>query len=236
MQVSGMMGTLYTITDWIARLSMINIIWIIVNLPLIVILILMILSPSNQVILILVIPLAVLLPLLFFPGTTATFAMVRDWIMNKNHPSFSKEFLRHLKNNYKSSAMSGIVLTCIWIVWAIDYYYFRLHYDVLGIIFIIIGFMLFAYTIIFFCLSVHYDMSKRELFKNAFFVTVGSPLLLIGILVVNFSIILISTRFLFLLPFFTISISIFFSFYAFYRFTLKVAKNSKNLHVQKKEG
>jgi uncharacterized membrane protein YesL len=226
MQVSGLMGSLYTITDWIMRLSIINILWISINLPILFILFLMVLSPSHHVVVMLAIPLVVLLPLLFFPGTTAAFAMIRDWIFNKSHPPLLKGFWEHFKKNYKNSTLSGILLTWFWFVWVIDYYYLRSLYDVLGIMLILIGLLLFTYTIIYFCLSVHYYMSKKELFKNAFYVTFGSPLLLIGILLVNIFILFISTRFLFLLPFFSISLSIFLSFYAFYRFTLKVGKTS----------
>lgn len=224
MPVSGFMGGLYTITDWVMRLSILNTLWIVNNLPILFILFLMALSTSNSVIIVLAIPLAFLLPILFFPATTAAFATVRDWIMKNELPSLSKGYWGHLKSYYKNGVLSGIALTSVWIVWLIDYYYIRSLNDLLGVILFIIGLLLFAYTIIFFCLSVHYHMGIKELFKNAFFVTVGSPLLLVGILVINFSLLFMSTRFLFLLPIFTISMSIFLSFFAFYRFTLKVGK------------
>jgi uncharacterized membrane protein YesL len=223
-QVSGFMGVLYTITDWVMRLFILNMLWIVTNLPILFILFLMVLTPSQSAIILLAIPLAFLLPLLFFTGTTAAFATVRDWILKNDQSSLLKAYWGYLKVNYKKGLLSGIALTFLWIIWLIDYYYFRSLSDLLGVMLIIIGLLLFAYTIIFLCLSVHYHMRLKELFQNAFFVTVGSPLLLVGILVVNFTLLFMSIRFLFLLPFFTISMSIFLSFFAFYRFTLKVGK------------
>jgi uncharacterized membrane protein YesL len=224
MQVSGMMSGFYTITDWVMRLSVLNILWMVTNLPILFILFLMILSPSDNVLIILAIPLTLLLPILFFPGTAAAFSTVRDWILKNSQPSLTKGYWNHLKKNYKNAVISGTAITCVWIVWLIDYFYFRSLNDLLGVMFLIIGLLLFAYTISYFCLSVHYYMSIKETFKNALFVTVGSPLLLLGILVGNFSILFMSTRFLFLLPIFTVSMCVFLSFFVFYLFTLRVGK------------
>ncbi|MFD1737393.1 YesL family protein [Bacillus salitolerans] len=222
MHAHGFMGLFYGLTEWIMKLSVINILWSIINIPIFLILLLMALSPSNSAVAFLAIPFAFLLPLLFFPSTTAVFGMVRDWLLKKENGSLVKGYWLHLKNNYKPSSLSGVILTFIWFVWGIDYFYLRSFHDILGIVLFFIGILLFAFTMIFFCLYVHYHMGMKELFKHTFFVTVGSPYTLLGTLIMNSIVIFLSTRFLFLIPFFTMSICAFLTFYLFYRFSLRV--------------
>ena len=227
MNYSGFMGGLFALTEWFMRFSVINILWIITNLPVLLIVILMVLSQTTSSMIMLAIPLAVLLPLLFFPSTTSVFANARDWILNKEQPSLLKSFWLYLKENYRKSFSFGLILTIAWIVWLIDYYYFGHLSNILIVVMFLIGLALFVYTINVINLNVHYVMSIKALFKNAFFLTIGKPLLFIFILTSNLFLLYISlTKVWFLIPFFAISISGFLSFFAFYWTTLRVQKKS----------
>jgi uncharacterized membrane protein YesL len=221
------MGGLYAITEWITRFSITNILWIIINLPILLIIGSILFIPSDIAMAVQVVPMVILLPIIFFPSTTAVFASVRDWTMNKEQTSVIKMYFQHLKENYKKSFPSGLVLTCLWVVWVVDSYYFQKQSVWLALIMFVVGLILFVYTINFFNLSVHYMMSKKELFKNALLVTIGNPLLFLSILIVNFSLFYLSViKIWFLFPFFTISVSAFLSFLAFYRFALKVERKA----------
>ncbi|MBU9712673.1 YesL family protein [Evansella tamaricis] len=220
----GFSGLITIIADWIMKLSVLNIVWMITNLPILFIAFLMIFSPSDYVLAVLTIPLVIFLPIVFFPGTTAMFATVREWVMKKEQPSIIKSYLSHLKDNYIQSMWSGLGLTGLWVVWALDYFFFRTRHDLLAVVFLLIGVLLIIFTINYFCISVHYHMGKREMYKNAFYITVGSPLLLITLISANILVIYLSARFLFLIPFFTVSLIVLLSYLAFYQFTLKVEK------------
>lgn len=226
MQDSGVMGLLYTITDWIMRLSFINMFWVITNLPLIAIILLIALEPTNQHNVFLIIPLILLLPILFFPGSVASLAVIRDQILQVEQ---AEGFWRHYKRNFRQAFTSGTILTCIWIVWIIDYLYLRSLSDLLGVLMIILGMLLLAYTLIYMSLSVHFHMGNLELFKNAFFITLGSPLLVCAILIIQLLIVLLSMRYLFLLPFFSVAISLYVSFYLINRYTVKIKRRAMEL-------
>ncbi|WP_179298869.1 YesL family protein [Evansella halocellulosilytica] len=219
---SGFMGGIHIIADWIMKLSIVNLLWFIVNLPVLAIVFFIIISPSINAMFIFGIPLIISLLLLFYPSTIAVFAIAREWVMNNEGVSLWKSFWRHFSVNYKHSLIAGLILTSLWIVWAVDMYYFNQQHEIFGVIFTIIGVFLFAFTLIFLSIYVHYDMGRKAQLKNAFFVTVGSPLLTIFILVLHLIIVYMSIRFWFVVAFFTMSVSAIVTFYLFYQFTLKV--------------
>ncbi|WP_172369997.1 YesL family protein [Sporosarcina jiandibaonis] len=227
--ISGIMGTLYGATEWIMRFSVINILWFVINLPITIIIFIVSFSKSNAGYghLLYLLPLLPLIPTLFVPSTIAMYATARDWVMKNEQKSLVKTYFLYMKENYKQSFMSGLAILFIWLLWIVDFYYFNKISDLLSILFLIIGLALFAFTINFFSLSVHYQMTSRELIKNTFFVTIGNPLLCFFILTSNLFLFYLSVwEFLFLLPLFTGSLSAYLSFSAFHRFTLKIEKQA----------
>jgi uncharacterized membrane protein YesL len=224
---SGLTETLYTATEWIMRFSVINVLWFVLNIPILFTVTSIFFGDSGSGTLIYLLPLVVLLPALFFPSTAAMFAAVREWILKKDQPSLIRTYFSHLKASYQKSFMPGLALTFFWVVWFMDFTFFKNENDLLSTAFIVIGLVLFVYTINFFSLNAHYEMSNKALMKNAFFVTVGNPLLSAFILMSNLSVFYVSAaKLLFLVPLFAGTASAFLSFLAFYRFALKVERKA----------
>lgn len=224
---SGFMGALHFIADWVMRLSIVNLLWFTINIPVLSIVFFMVISPSVSERLLLGIPLFILLILLFFPSTVAVFAVARDWVMKTETASLWKKFWKHFTSNYKNALVIGLILTIIWGVWIADLYYFNQVNEIFGVVFAILGVLLFAFTMIYLSIYVHYDMGKRAQLKNAFFVTAGSPLLTLLILFLHLIIAYLTLRFWFTAVFFTMSLSAAVTFYLFYRFTLKVKEKTE---------
>ena len=221
--ISGFKGAVYSTTELIMRFSIINILWFVINLPISILVLSFYFSNSGNGIITFLTPLVLLIPALFIPSTIAMYATVREWILKIEQQSLMKVYLSHLKANYKKSFLSGLVLMFIWLIWIVDFYFFNKVNDLLSIVFLIIGLVLFVYTINFFSLNVHYKMSIRDMLKNAFFVTMGNPILFCFILMGNLLLFYFSvTEFLFLFPLFTGSLSAYLSFSAFHRFSLKI--------------
>ncbi|MBB6453236.1 putative membrane protein YesL [Salirhabdus euzebyi] len=224
---SGFMGGLYAVAEWIMRFSIVNFLWIIINLPILLLTIMMVFAPSTVELVALSVPLIILLPLLFYPSTIAVYASARDWTMGKDTSSLLRTYWIYMKESYKKSVWAGILLTLIWIIWTIDFFYLKDQHSLFGIIMIIIGLALLVFTINYFCLSVHYFMTNKELFKNAFLITIGNPLHFFAVLLISASILYMSFRLWFLFPFFTVSVISFMTFFSFYRFTLKIEKKAQ---------
>jgi uncharacterized membrane protein YesL len=219
---SDMMGGLYRLCEWIMRFSVINLLWIVFNIPIAFIVVNILFVEQTGLIVFLLIPLLILLPLLFFPATTAMFASARNLVMKEEGVSI-RQYWRYFKENYTRSLLGGLVLTVVWTIWAVDYYYFSKENIILLGIFLILGIVLFVFTINFFSILSHYHMKLLPAMKNSFLITMGSPLLFFTVLISN-SIILYFSLFVFkfLLPFFTGSLIAYLSFSAFYRYYLKV--------------
>ncbi|SDN13609.1 Uncharacterized membrane protein YesL [Psychrobacillus sp. OK028] len=226
-EFSGFPGVLYSTTEWVMRFSVINILWMIINVPIIIIVLSIYANNFSIAFVIYYVPLLILFPLLFFPSTTGLFAMARDWVLKIDHPSLTKAYFSHIRSNYKKSVVAGLVLTLLWLIWIIDFYYFTNEHELFRLVFSIMGFALFVFTINFFSLNVHFQMNIRELLKNTFLVMIGSPFLSFVILISNFLLFYVSTtKLVFLIPLFIGSLSAYLSFAAFYRFSLKMQEKA----------
>lgn len=215
---SGLMGKLYVISEWIMKFAFTNLLWILFNLPIAFLFLNLLLVDRLEDLLLFVLPLALLMPLLFFPATTAMFAAVRGWIMKNDSSGLFKSYWRFYKENYKRSVMNGLFLTIVWLVWAVDLYYFSTNNKALMILFIVLGVLLAVFTINLFSVTVHYHMKWFAAIKNTFLVTIGSPMLFITVALCTGGVIYISFAvFTFLLPFATGSIIAYLAFSAFYR-------------------
>lgn len=216
---SGFMGGLYAISEWIMKFSVVNLLWIIFNLPIVFLLLNLLFVERIEELPFLMIPIIILIPVLFFPATTAMFAMVRGWIVKDEESThLIRLFWGYYKENYKKSLISGLILTGAWIVWAADVYYFSDKNIMMLLLFIIMGIILFVFTINHFSITVHYHMKLQPSLKNAILLTIGSPLLFAAVAISGGAVLYISLNvFKFLIPFLTGSLIAYLSFSAFYR-------------------
>ncbi len=227
---AGFMGGLYAISEWIMKFSLINLFWILFNIPIVFLLLNLLFIEQIEELPLLLIPLIILMPILFFPATTAMFGMVRGWIIKDEDSShLFKSYWRYYKENYKRSVSSGLILTIAWMIWAVDVYYFFNNNSIMMFLFMIMGIILFVFSINHFSVTVHYHMKLFTGLKNTLLLTIGSPVLFITVAISSGVVLYVSLNvFRFFLPFLTGSLIAFLSFSAFYRNYLKITEKSKN--------
>jgi uncharacterized membrane protein YesL len=221
---SGFMGALYTLSEWIMKFSITNLLWILFNLPIVYLLFTILFMEQLEVVFILLIPVILLMPFVFFPATTAMFAMVRDWIIkDEGINQLIKKYWGYYKENYKRSVGNGFLLTAAWVIWAADVYYFYEKNTAMMILFIIMGILLLVFSINLFSVTVHFHLKFSTSLKNALLLTIGSPILFIAVAMSSGLVIYVSFNvFRFIIPFLTGSLIAFLSFSAFYRNYLKL--------------
>lgn len=221
---TGFMGGFYVISEWIMRFSLGNLLWALFNLPVGLLLLSLLYIENSELLIYLIAPLVVLVPYIFFPATTALFAKAREWVRKEEKETTERSFIRYYKENYLKSMLAGMVFVVLWGVLVADVYYFSDRNVFLMNGFLVMGILLFVYTLNFFSVVVHYDMKLRALFKQAFFITIGSPLLFLA-LVISSGMILYISLYIFplLIPIVTGSLISFLAFSAFYRLHLKVS-------------
>ncbi|GGM19553.1 hypothetical protein GCM10011351_01710 [Paraliobacillus quinghaiensis] len=220
--MNTMTNGLLKTTEWIMRFSVVNLLWLTFNLPVVLLLLSAIYSDNLSMIMVFIVT-VILSPFLVSPATAAMFAMVRDWILIKEQKSLIRSYWKHYRINYKQSFIGGFVLTIVWTVLIVDFYYFQQSNVILFFMFLLFVVVLYVYTIIFFSVLVHYNITLRQVFKNTLSLTLGSPMLFFAILLTSLVILYVSINsFLFLLLFFTASLIAFVSFSAFYRLYMRL--------------
>ena len=227
---AGLMGGLYAISEWIMKFSMINLFWILFNIPIVFLLLNLLFIEQKEALPFLLIPIILLMPILFFPATTAMFGMVRGWISKDEGSShLFKSYWGYYKENYKRSALIGLILTIAWMIWAADvYYFFNDNNSIMMFLFIIMGIILYVFSINLFSVTVHYHMKLFTALKNTLLLTIGSPVLFIAVVISSGVVLYISLNvFRFFLPFLTGSLIAFLSFSAFYRNHLNSIEKTK---------
>ncbi|REJ08853.1 YesL family protein [Halobacillus trueperi] len=222
-QTSGIRGGLYAVSEWISKFALTNLQWALFNLPVALLLLSLLNIRDTKELWYLLPPLVLLLPFIFFPATTAMFAKARDWVRKDHKEAADRSYLSYYKENYKNSMKAGIVLTILWSVLAADLYYFSTTSSLLMNLFLILGILLFVYTINTFSTLVHFDLKAGAVLKKAFMLTFVSPVLFLTVAISSGFILAVSLYiFPLIIPIFTGSIIAFLAFSAYYRLYLKL--------------
>lgn len=221
----GAMGGLFVVSEWVMRFSVVNLLWVFFNFPLVILVLNLLFADQTGGWMLYLIPLSVLAPFLFFPATAAMFASVREWILQKEGTSLIKSYWKYYKENYKQSMKAGFLLTIIWVIWIVDYYYLSQTNVIFMFVFLILGIVLFVGTINFFSILAHYQMNLRAILRNTLLITIGSPVLLLTVAIGSGIILYGSVNGpLFLIPFFSGALIAFLSFSAFYRLYVRLTQ------------
>src|SRR5690625_2638370 len=151
------------------NLAVVNLLWVIFNIPIIVFTLYMLLTEVNITIILVI---AFFLILLFFPATSAMYASVRDCVVHWDRRSSINKYWAFYKENYVGSLGIGRLMIPLWDVWSFNRVYFLKEGNlILFICFPFIGIIYFLYNVNIFILYVHYHYSCLDLLINAFFIT-----------------------------------------------------------------
>lgn len=218
MEMGGLMGGFYRISEWIMRFSATNLLWIIFNIPVIFFAFQILFVEDIGQLVAMLIPIAILAPFVLFPATAAMYSVTRKWVMGDGDVPLMKTFWKGYKDNYKQSMFGGLVIVPLWVIFIFDYIFYAVEISsLLRYLFIVLGVILLAFTFNFFSMTVHFHMKFWSILKNTALISIGRPLISAGIVLLNGVILFISfNTFTWLLPFFTASLSAYFSFMGFY--------------------
>jgi uncharacterized membrane protein YesL len=221
--MTDIMGGLNRIFEWIMRLSMINLLWIVFNLPICYLIISVLYANEQSALFMLVATIIILAPFLFFPATTAMFGVARKWVMGEHDVPLVKSFWMFYKGNYVRSLVGGVIFTFIWIVWGVDFYYFSQVNIIISSLFLVGFLFLSIFTLFFLANTVHEELTLLTSIKNSLFLSLVYPLNNLLIVVVNGLIVYVSlAMFTFLIPFFMGSLIAYISFAGYYQKLVKI--------------
>ncbi|WP_413379876.1 YesL family protein [Alkalihalobacillus sp. 1P02AB] len=215
---SNLASGIFLLSSWFMKLTVSNLLWLICQLPLIWIIVQMFYAESQTTVLGYVLLTFLFFPFLFFPATTALFSLVREWLIGEEENSIIKAYFSYYKESYKRSVKAGGVLSVLWGICLADIYYFYQSNVIFFLFFIGLGIVLFIYTINFFSAFSHYEIPLKDVYKKAFYITFGSPILSVVIFMSSLALMYLSLKgYIVLIIFFNASILALLSFSSFYR-------------------
>lgn len=237
MEMGGLMGGFYRISEWIMRFSVTNLLWILFNVPVLFFALNILFAEDLSQLIAILIPIAILAPFVTFPATAAMFSVVRKWIMGDADVPLLKTFWKGYKSNYKQSMFGGLVIVPLWAIYIFDFFFYAMEINsVLRYLFIVLGVLLLAFSCHFFSMTVHFHMKFWSIMKNAALIAIGRPLISVGIILINGLILYISFyQLTWLLPFFTASGMAYFSFMGFYHIYNKAQQAREKQEEQAKQ-
>lgn len=222
MEMRGLMGGFYRISEWIMRLSAINILWVICSIPFFFFLLSIMITPeiTQDQMLSMLWFLALLAPFTLVPATAAMFAVARKWVMGDEDVPLFKTYFKSYKANYKQSMIGGLFFVILGVILLVNFQFYSGRTDGLrwlALLFVSFSVVFFAAFINFLSMTVHFEMKLLQLLRNSFIMTLGQPVASVGLLVSNGVILFVSSKYTFLIPFFMGSLCAYASFWFFYR-------------------
>lgn len=173
MEMSGMMGSFFRVSEWLMKFLLANLVWLIFNFPLVYLLLSMLNVTSTEELQIYLIVIIILLPVIFFPATMALFGVVRKWINAHNNERVIYHFWKYYKENYFRSIIGGVIYVALWVLWIVNY---NLSGAEIGsgmfYFYLAITIFLLAFTNYFFADAVHYDIGLFKSLKKVLFMVV----------------------------------------------------------------
>lgn len=234
MEMKGLAGGFYRISEWIMRLSVINLLWLLVSIPVLFVagsqLFWILENQADETTLwsFLFNPIVlVLAPLTFFPATSAMFSVARKWVTGDADVPLFRSFFRYFRENYKMSLLGGLVFELLYVVFLVNFQFYTNQTNWLGnlnLVFLVFLLLLVAVVFNFFCYVAHFDLPFAKLLRNSVLITIAKLPNTLTILVINGLILYISFRpkLLFLSFFFTGSVMAMFTFWSFNRMVSKI--------------
>ncbi len=213
------MGGLYRISEWIMRLSVINVLWVICGIPFFL-LGLALLSPANvDMVYQTLFLMAVVSPFTLFPSTAAMFSVARKWLTGEEDVPLIKTFFRGYKANFVQAMLGGLIYMVLVAVLVANFQFYGNQGGLFGILrFLVmsISVLLLISMFHFFSILTHLHMKTLQIVKNALLITIGSPIRSISMIVLNGAVMYVSFFvFTFLIPFFMGSMVAIVSFWHF---------------------
>ncbi|MGO4372419.1 YesL family protein [Paenibacillus sp. MCAF20] len=241
MEPRGLMGGFYRISEWIMRLAVINVLWLVCSIPFVFFAWTLLIAGTgteaemlSQVYMTLIF-MAVVAPFTLFPATAAMFAVARKWVTGEVDVALFKTYFRSYKENYKQSMLGGIIYTLLLTIMIVDFIVYREQLNLLSYIFVAFLILLVVSLFNFFSMLVHYHMKTFQLLKNAVLITIGRPFRSLSTAIMAGAVLYFSTRFTFLIPFFMGSIIAYLSYWNFNLIYQKLQDQAEKARLAEEE-
>lgn len=234
-EMRGLMGGFYRISEWIMRLSVTNLLWIFTSFPVWFLLWMMLMAPDAESVQAILILIGILSPFTLFPSTSAMFSVVRKWVMGDTDVPLFKTFFRSYRENYRQAMLGGLIYGVLLTILIVDYRLYAQNIAGLGFLSTLFLFLIFLVLVSlfhFFSLVSHFRMKTLQIIKNALLLTIGRPFRTLAMALFAFGVFWLSTHYTFLIPFFMGSVI---AYVVYFNFHVMLGKMMEKAEAYKKQ-
>lgn len=212
-----------TVSEWIMKFAVTNILWLLFNFPILYLVLTALYANTFEKLQLIVITIAILAPFILFPATVAMFGVVRDWLLAKKGVTLFSSYWNYYKENYLRSLLGGLVIVPIWSGWVFNFVSSAVTIGSLSFYFyVVVTMFLFTFTMHFFSDTVHFQVKFKDSLVKSIFMTIGNPHYTILIpLLSGMLIYLAFDLFIYIIPFCIGSVSAYLAFFGYHRIILK---------------
>ncbi|KIL36940.1 membrane protein [Cohnella kolymensis] len=224
MEMRGLMGGFYRLSEWIMRLSVTNLLWLFTSLPFWLLVFTLFIPGAVAQWQATTVILAILAPFTLFPATSAMFSVARKWVLGDTDVPLLRTFFKSYKQNFLQAMIGGILYAALFAILIIDFqvYWKQItQFQVIAYLFLALMLLMLISLLHFFSLLSHFHMKTAQLLKNALILTIGRPVRSLMMAVGVAAVLFLSVKFPFLIPFFFGSMI---AVYTFYNFNLIIQK------------
>ncbi|WP_456271191.1 YesL family protein [Bacillus sp. AK031] len=208
MEMHGISGGLYRISEWIMRLAYVQFLWFIFTI-------------------------AGAVFLGAFPATSALFTVIRKWVMGEHDISIFATFKSAYKKDFWKINGLGWLLAVIGFILLVDLMIFNFGENGLSaLIRVMVISFLFIYgltLLFFFPVYVHYSFSFKEYIKNSFLFSLASPGFTLIIIIGYFILFKVLAFLPGLVPFFSIALFAYLSMWCSFKIFQRMDKSARLL-------
>lgn len=244
LEIRGVMGGLYRISEWIMRFTVTNLLWLLCSAPFMFFLLIKLLMSINgypNESLQMSWAMGISAPFTLFPATAALFVVARKWVMGETEVKLLSTFFKGYKENYKQAMIGGIFYTLLFFVMYVDYNIYMTQFQSMQVIgWVMLGMLiiLLISSFNFFSMLAHYHMKTFTILKNSILLTLFRPVRVVLSAVVSCGIVFIGLSYPRILPlviFFFGSVIAYYAFFNFYATYQKMQAKQEAMQAQQEE-
>lgn len=173
MNLSGFIASFTKISEWFMKFLLLNGLWLLFNFPIVYLLLDIMFRDSFDEVMMLLLAMTVFIPFLFFPATSAMFAIVRRWVMKLPVGNLFLRFVRHYKENYVRSMIGSFIFMPFYFMWIWNFLLANIPYaSLLFYFYLVILFMIVSLTSYYFSDQVHFTIRLRDSLHKIVFMTI----------------------------------------------------------------
>jgi uncharacterized membrane protein YesL len=230
MNTEGFFGGFYRISEWVTRIAVANLLWLLTSLPFVFVGAIALFEKNVNAAFLTLLVAIILAPFTVFPASAALFAVARKWVLGELELPKFKWFMTFYKATWKKSMQGGLIYAPIFLLEALNIRFYSDMHSTVGSFAYYFFLLLLILSLIgmlnFFSLLAHVELPLKNYVRNSLIFGFVRPHLTLvqGLLIFGLGLLSYKVKGLFLFVPFSVSAWLFYA--VFHRIFERLAAKS----------